>query len=63
MQDLRIELRCPVHGFERFTIKVIRKFNMPSNEIKPRFRSKPKPEISCLLVGRNVSERDIQNYR
>jgi len=35
---------------------------MPSNEIRPRFRSKPKPEISCLLVGRNVSERDTQNY-
>ncbi|RLI46016.1 hypothetical protein DRO69_04015 [Candidatus Bathyarchaeota archaeon] len=62
MQGLFIELKCPKHGLERFTIKVKRKFNMPSNEIKLIFRSKPKPDLRYVLVGRNVEEKYIQSY-
>ena len=60
---LWIEAKCNEHGFERFKVKIIKKFNMPSSEITPRFRSRPKPgELSCLLVGRDVSWQQIQNY-
>jgi len=60
---LWIEAKCDEHGFERFTIKIIKKFNMPSDEIAPRYRSRPKPgELSCLLVGRDVTAREIERY-
>ncbi len=60
---LWIEAKCNQHGFERFTIKIVKKFNMPSDEIAPRFRSRPKPgELSCLLVGRDVTTREIEKY-
>jgi len=60
---LWIEAKCNEHGFERYKIKIIKKFNMPSDEITPRFRSRPKPgELSCLLVGRDVQVEQIQEY-
>jgi len=63
MGSLWIEAKCNQHGFERFKIKIIKKFNMPSDEISPRFRSRPKPgELSCLLVGRDVSTQEIEKY-
>jgi len=56
-------MNCPVHGFERFKIKVIKKFNVQSDAIIPKFRSKPRPgELKCLIVGRNVSKKDLENY-
>lgn len=62
MKGVSIELRCPDHGFERFTIKIVRRFNMPSDTIKPFLRSRPKPEISRVWVGRNVNDEEIQSY-
>jgi hypothetical protein len=60
---LWIEAKCNQHGFERYKIKVIKKFNIPSDEITPRYRSRPKPgELSCLLVGRDVSTQDIEKF-
>lgn len=61
--NIWIEMNCPVHGFERFKIKVIKKFNVQSDAIIPKFRSKPRPgELKCLIVGRNVSKKDLENY-
>jgi len=58
-----IEMKCPIHGFERFEVKVIKKFNMNSHEIKPRIRSRPVPgSISRLYVGRNVSEKEAIKF-
>lgn len=58
-----VELNCPKHGFERFRIKVVKKFNMPPSTIKPRISSRPNPgEISCLVVGRDVSAIDAKKY-
>lgn len=63
MGFLWIEAQCDQHGYERYKIKIIKKFNMPSDEIEPKFRSRPKPgELSCLLVGRDVSVEEIQKY-
>lgn len=55
-------MKCPKHGFERFTIKVVKRFNMKPYMIEPKFRSRPKTGLSCLLIGRNVSYREIENY-
>jgi len=58
-----VEVRCPEHGFERFRVKIIKRFNIPSNEIMPKVRTRPKPgEISCLYVGRGVSHEKAENY-
>lgn len=63
MVSLMVELKCPEHGFERFRIKIVKRFNMDSNMIMPKFRSRPRPgEISCLWVGRYVSDREIKKY-
>jgi hypothetical protein len=62
MSGIWIELNCPTHGLERFRIKVIKKYNLKSDLIVPQFRSRPKAGLSSLLVGRNVSSKEIENY-
>jgi len=63
LSDLWIELRCPEHGFERFKIKIIKKFNMKADTIMPRFRSRPEASgLSSLLVGRDVSNIEIEKF-
>lgn len=63
LPSLWVEYQCPEHGLERFRIKIIRKFNMKPDIIVPKFRSRPKSgDLSCLLVGRNVSNREVKNY-
>ncbi len=62
MHGVLVEMSCPQHGFERFTIKVVKRFNIPPNEIVPKFRVKPKPDLSCIVVGRNVEEKEVQDY-
>jgi len=60
--SILIELNCPRHGLERFKVKVIRKYNLKADLIVPQFRSRPKPGLSSLFVGRNVSSKEIESY-
>lgn len=62
MRALLIEMKCPRHGLERFSIKVIKKFNMPKRNIKPLFRNHPSYGLSSVLVGREVTEEVIEKY-
>ncbi len=62
MRALLIEMRCPKHGFERFSVKVTKRVNIPKKEIKCRFRSHPNPGISSLLVRREVNDAEIERY-
>ena len=63
MVSLLVEMKCPQHGLERFKIKIVRRFNMKPDIIMPRFRTRPTTgDLSCLLVGKNVSNRQIQIY-
>lgn len=55
-------MRCPNHGLERFRVKVVKRYNMVADEIKPKIRSRPKPGISCLYVGRNIDKEEALNY-
>jgi len=59
-----IEMKCPEHGLERYKIKVVKKFNMKADIITPKFRSRPRPDVSgfSLLVGRDVSNREIEKF-
>jgi len=48
---------------ERFKIKIVRRFNMKNDAITPKYRKRPTVgELSCLLIGRNVGYRQIENY-
>jgi hypothetical protein len=60
--DILIELHCPNHGLERFRIKVIKKYNMNKNLIMPHFRTKPKYELSSLMVGKSVNTYEVREF-
>lgn len=61
--SILVEMKCPEHGLERFEVKVIKRFNIASNEIKPKLRRKPTTgELSRLYVGRNVSSNEAKDY-
>jgi hypothetical protein len=55
-------MHCPQHGLERFEIKIIKKYNVSPDLIKPKFRSRPKPDLSCIVVGRDVEYTEIRDY-
>jgi hypothetical protein len=62
MQGLLIELVCPKYGLQRYTVKVIKRFNISPNEIMPKFRTKPKPGLSGIIIGRNVNEKEVRKF-
>lgn len=63
MLSFTIEMDCPEHGFERFRIKVVKKFNIESRAIKLIYRSRPKTGgISRVYVGRDVEEEEVKEF-
>jgi hypothetical protein len=62
MVNLWIEFQCPEHGLERFKVKVIKKYNVNPTVIIPKFRTKPKHELSGIIIGRNVKNTDVKDY-
>jgi hypothetical protein len=59
---MKVELFCPEHGLERFKIKVVKKYNVEKESIAPKFRTKPRYELSGVIVGRDVSDREVRDY-
>lgn len=55
-------MRCPEHGLERFRVKIVKKYNIAADEVKVKIRSRPKPGISCLYIGRHVSNDEAKKY-
>lgn len=63
MSRILLEIACPKHGFERLSIKVIKRYNIPSKDIIPLLSRKLKPSrVSRLYVGRNVTEKEIKRF-
>lgn len=62
MATFWIELKCPTHGFERFKVKVVKKYNIKPDQITPKFRTRPKYELSSLIIGRNVQYNQLTDY-
>jgi len=65
MQNIILDINCPNHNrFERSKIKIIKRFNYPSDEITPRFRSRPTLDKipSHLIIGRYVEEERVKSY-
>ncbi|MBS7615699.1 hypothetical protein KEJ45_00655 [Candidatus Bathyarchaeota archaeon] len=62
MTSIWIELKCPDHGLERFKVRIIKKYNIKPDEITPKFRTRPKYELSSIVVGRNVQYNQLTDY-
>jgi len=62
MATFQVELRCPEHGLERFNIKVIKKYNVTPELIAPKYRTRPRHEMSGIIVGRSVSHTEMQDF-
>ena len=62
MASLMIEINCPEHGIERYKIKIIKKYNVDSEKIVPKFRTRPKYELSSVVIGRNISYEMAREY-
>ncbi len=62
MASLIVEASCSEHGIERYKIKIIKKYNISQQEIMPRFRTRPKYELSGIVIGKNVSYEAAKDY-
>lgn len=63
LTSIWVEMKCPQHGLERFQIKIVKKFNIKTDIIVPKFRNRPtKGDLSHLLVGRSVTNKQIEKY-
>ena len=63
MTSYAVEILCNKHGLERFRVKIVKRFNMPSNMIVPELSQRPSiGEIKCIYVGRNVSNKEVEGY-
>lgn len=61
MVSFLVEAYCPRHGLERFRVDVIKKYNIYSNAIILAFRKKPTKQLSKIVIGRNVTEKEAQD--
>ena len=62
MASIMVEMSCPEHGFERFKIKVIKKYNVNKELIEPKFRTKPRHELAGVIVGKDVNQYEVRRY-
>jgi len=60
MANLLVELNSGGQ-LERWKIKVKKRYNIPIDEMMPRF-SRKRGEIQYLIVGRNVSPKEIEQF-
>lgn len=47
---------------ERYKIKIIKKYNIASENISLQFRTRPRYEVSSVVIGRNVSYERAREY-
>jgi hypothetical protein len=63
MTSFAVEILCNRHGFERFRVKIVKRFNMPSNIIIPELSQRSTiGEIKCIYVGRDISNKEVERF-
>lgn len=62
MVSLMIEINCPGSGIERYKVKIIKKYNIKHQEITPQFRTRPRYELSGIVIGRSISYETAKEY-
>jgi hypothetical protein len=60
--SLMIEVNRPGSGIERYKVKIIKKYNIKHEEIMPKFRSRPRHELSGVVIGKNISYETAKQY-
>lgn len=55
-----VEFNCPVHGLERWNIKIVKKFNIPTDTIL--LKESRKGGIKSLVVGKDIPNTEIKAY-
>lgn len=62
MASLVVEANCPEHGIERYKVKIIKKYNIGPEKIMPKYRSRPRHELSGIVIGKNISYEAAREY-
>lgn len=62
MASLLVETNCPGHGIERYTVKIIKKYNISPEKIVPKYRTRPSHELSGIVIGKNISYETAKEY-
>jgi len=63
MTSVAVEMFCSKHGLERFRVKVVKRFNMPSNLIVPELSQRSTiGELKCIYVGRGISDKEVEKF-
>jgi hypothetical protein len=63
MTSFAVEMFCHKHGLERFKVKIVKRFNIPSNIIIPELSQRPTiGEIKCIYVGRDISNKEVEKF-
>ena len=57
-----VEIRNPELELERYKVKIIKKYNIKHEEIFPKFRSRPRYELSGIVIGRDISYETAKEY-
>jgi hypothetical protein len=57
-----VEATCAELGVERYRIKIIKKYNIKPEQITPRYRTRPRYELSGVVIGKNVSYETARDY-
>ena len=57
-----VELSHPESGVERYKVKIIKKYNIRHEEITPKFRSRPRYELSGIVIGRSITYETAKQY-
>jgi hypothetical protein len=57
-----IEVNRPDSGIERYKVKIIKKYNIKHGEIMPKFRTRPRHELSGIVIGRSISYETAKEY-
>lgn len=60
--SLLVEVQSPELGLERYKVKIIKKYNIKHEKIMPKFRSRPRYELSGIVIGRDVSYETAKAY-
>lgn len=60
--SLMVEATCPDYGIERYKIKIIKKYNIKPEQIEPKYRSRPRHELSGVVIGKNISYETARDY-
>lgn len=57
-----VETNCPEHGMERYKVKIIKKYNIGQEKIMPKYRTRPRHELSGIVIGKNISYEAARDY-